>query len=255
MSHITIDIDFFLNEIGRTYICELSIIYDKNYFKVIVMHYYNQPTINKYIVVQTEKIIENTYKLFESDVSVIITSLHGLTNMTRLKVVNIPNLTELPYIGDCIKLKKLLCYGNSLEYLPFPLPSDIDYIDCGKNKLKELPRKLPSYLRHLYCDNNRLLYLPTLPLTLQFSSFSNNIFYEYLGSQYNRIFVKKSTILRQFRFNYYSLKYGWRLFFYILRCKMLKYKNELLDMSARITMNPSRVMRLVELYDDLEDII
>lgn len=250
MSHIVIDIDFFLNEIGRSNICELSITYHKNYFHVIVMHYLNQ-----YIVVQKEKMIENTYKLFESDLSIIITSLYGLINLTRLKIVNIPNLAELPYIGDCIKLKKLLCYGNYLEYFPQNLPPYVDYIDCGKNKLKELSRKLPSSLRHLYCDNNQLQYLPTLPITLQFSSISNNPFYEYLGSQHNRIFVKKSEILHKFRFNYYSLKYGWRIFFCILKRRMSKYKNELLEMSAQIIMNPSRVMRLLELYDDLENII
>lgn len=254
MSHIVIDIDFFLNEIGRSYICELSITYHKKYLKVIVMHYHNKPNIDKYIV-QTENTVSTTQKPYENENPTTITSLYGLINMTRLKIVNIPNLTELPYIGDCIKLKKLLCYGNCLEYLPIPLPSNIDYIDCGKNKLKELPRKLPSSLRHLYCDNNQLQYLPILPITLQFSSISNNPFYEYLGSQYNRIFIKKNNILRQFRLNYYSLKYGWRIFFYILRRRMSKYKKELLEMSARVIMNPNRIMRLLELYDDLEDII
>lgn len=252
MSTIVIDIDFFLNEIGRTHICELSIMYHKNYFQIIIHH---QPPFNQYICLQTEKIIENTQTLFENGFSTKISSLYGLTNMTRLKIVNIPNLIELPYFDDCIKLKKLLCYGNSLEYLPPYIQPTIDYIDCSKNRLKELPRKLPSYLKHLYCDNNQLRYLPTLPPTLQFSSISNNPFYKYLGSQYNSIFVINSTILREFRFNYYSLKYGRRFFFSILKQRMSKIKKELLEMSARITMNPRRVIRLLELYENLEDIL
>ena len=254
MHQLVVDIDFFLNKIGRTHICELTITHNRNYFHITVMHYHNKPSIDKYIV-QSETMIENTQKKLGNDYSTKITSLNGLTNITRLKIVNIPNLTELPYFEDCIKLKKLLCYGNCLEYLPCRLPPKIDYVDCGKNKLKELPSILPSELKHLYCDNNLLYYLPFLPSTLKLSCISNNPFYEYIGNQHNRMFIKKNLILHKLRENYYSLKFGWRLFFYILKRRMSKYKNELLEMSARIRMNPTRVIRLLELYDNLEEII
>lgn len=259
MSIFVIDIDFFLNEIGRNHICELTIIYHKHHkhFQIIIHH---QLPNNRYVIIQTEKIIENipTFQNKnenENDFSIKISSLYGLTNMTRLKITNIPHLIELPYFGDSIKLKKLLCYENCLEYLPSFLPTTIDYIDCGRNQLKELPNSMPPQLKFLYCNNNQLCYLPPLSIQLHTSCLMDNPFFSYIGNQYHQHFIKRNAIILQMRSNYYSLKYGWRFFFSILKRRMSKMKKELLEMSAKITMNPCRIIRLLEIYEDLENII
>ena len=77
----------------------------------------------------------------------------------------------------------------------------------------------------------------------------------YIGRQYNLIrFQGRISILLQFRWNYYFLKFGRRFLYFLLKKRMSKHKNTLLEMSAKISMNPARILRLLEIYDDLEDI-
>jgi Leucine-rich repeat (LRR) protein len=252
MSIFTIDIDSFLNRIGRDTISELTILYDRNQFIITAIHYHNIPYLSKYLIQSGYKIQSDKKTSLHST---MISSLYGLFNLVRLKITNIPHLIELPSFADSIHLKKLLCYENGLQYLPSYLPQTIDYIDCGRNNLKELPNKMPSQLKMLYCNHNQLHYLPLLSIDVRISCISNNPFFSYIGNQYHRSFIKRNSIILRFRWNYYVLKFGRRFFFSMLRRRMSRYKNELLEMSARITMNPTRVMRLLEIYDNLEDIL
>ena len=244
-----IDLGFFLQEIGRNTICEFAIFRVKNNIMVDIMHYHNKPKIDRYIV-KTDKTIR-----IDTESKLTISSLHGLTVLKRLKIANMIHLDELPYFGDSLQLEKLILYNNGLVRLPRNISDTVNYLDCSQNKLKELTAILPSTLKYLYAENNNLLYLPTLPTSLILLIIGLNPLNNYIGRQYNLVrFQRKIFILLQFRWNYYFLKFGRRFLYFLLKKRMSKHKNTLLEMSAKISMNPARILRLLEIYDDLEDI-
>ena len=245
-----IDLDFFLQEIGRHTICEIAIFRVKNKIMIDIMHYHNKPLIDRYIV-KTDKTIRIDTKL-----KLIISSLHGLTLLKRLKIVDMIHLDELPYFGDSLQLEKLIIYNNGLLRLPQNIPNTVNYLDCGRNRLKELTAVLPPNLKFLYTEKNNLLYLPTLPTSLVIFTIEENPLSNYIGRQSNLVrFRQRISILLRFRWNYYFLKFGRRFLYFLLKKRMAKHKYELMEMSAKISMNPARILRLLEIYDDdLEDI-
>jgi hypothetical protein len=121
--------------------------------------------------------------------------------------------------------------------------------------LREIP-PLPDSLVHLYCENNDIYVLPfitdILYKNLYFVAYNNPICnYIFNG---HKIKTKKINKLYKFRYNYYLRKYGKRIFYYLLKKKMMKIKQELLETSAKIMMNPKRIERLLEMDEDLDDI-
>jgi hypothetical protein len=121
--------------------------------------------------------------------------------------------------------------------------------------LREIP-PLPNNLVHLYCENNDIYVLPfitdilnkNLYLVIYNNSITNYIFNGY------KVQTKKINKLYNFRYNYYLRKYGKRIFYYLLKKKMMKIKQELLETSAKIMMNPKRIERLLETDENIEDI-
>jgi len=251
MSYL-VDLEDFLNNIGRDKILEIDICYYKNNkiygnsIIVYVSHYHNLININKYIIL-SDKIfnINNREKN-----NIQISSLYGLTKLYRLKINDIKQLNELPYIGDSIDLGVLILDNNGLAKLPY-LMKNIHYLSCNNNKLREIP-PLPNNLVHLYCGNNEIYVLPNINEKLYLSIYNNPI-YNIIFDEY-QIQQKKINILYNFRYNYYLRKYGKLIFYYLLKKRMMKIKQELMETSAKIMMNPKRIERLLEIDEDLEDI-
>jgi len=254
MSYL-VDLEDFLNNIGREKILELDIrYYNKNkiYENSIVVyanHYHN--------LINTDKYIINSKKIFtinrEKD-SIQISSLYGLINLHRLRINDIKQLYELPYIGDSNELGVLILDNNNLIKLHY-LTNTIYYLCCDNNKLREMP-SLPNNLVNLYCENNEIYVLPFINKKLYnklYLVIYNNPISNYIINGY-KIETKNINKLYNFRYNYYLRKYGKRIFYYLLKKKMMKIKQELLETSARIMMNPKRIERLLEMDEDLEDI-
>lgn len=250
-----VDLEDFLNNIGREKILELDIRYYKknkiyeNSIVVYANHYHNFINKDKYII-SSQKI----FTINREKDSIQISSLYGLINLHRLRINDIKQLHELPYIGDSNELGVLILDNNNLIKLPY-LTKTIYYLHCDNNKLREIP-PLPNNLVHLYCENNEIYVLPfinknlynKLYLVIYNNPISNYIFHGY------KLETKKINKLYNFRYNYYLRKYGKRIFYYLLKKRIMKIKQELLETSAKIAMNPKRIKRLLEMDEDLEDI-
>ena len=250
-----IDLEEFLNNIGREKILELDIrYYNKNkiYENSIVVyanHYHNFINKDKYII-SSQKI----FTINREKNSIQISSLYGLINLHRLRINDIKQLNELPYLDDSINLGVLMLDNNSLTRLPY-LTKTIYYLCCSNNKLREIP-PLPDSLVHLYCENNDIYVLPFINDILYKNLYLvvfNNPICNYIFDGY-KIQTKKINKLYKFRYNYYLRKYGKRIFYYLLKKRMMKIKQELMETSAKIMMNPKRIKRLLEMDENLEDI-
>ena len=207
--------------------------------------------------VNKDKYIISSKKIFtvnrEKD-SIQISSLYGLINLHRLRINDIKQLNELPYLDDCINLGVLMLDNNSLTRLPY-LMKTIYYLCCSNNKLREIP-PLPDSLVHLYCENNDIFVLPFITDILYKNLYLvvfNNPICNYIFDGY-KIRTNKINKLYKFRYNYYLRKYGKWIFYYLLKKRMMKIKQELLETSAKIMMNPKRIKRLLEMDENLEDI-
>jgi len=254
MSYL-VDLEFFLNNIGRDNILELDIRYYKenkiyeNSIVVYANHYHNFINKDKYII-SSQKI----FTINREKDSIQISCLYGLINLHRLRINDIKQLNELPYIDDSINLGVLMLDNNGLIKLPY-LIKTIYYLCCSNNKLREIP-PLPNSLVHLYCENNEIYVLPFITDNLYKKLYIvayNNPISNYIFNGY-KIKIKKINKLYNFRYNYYLRKYGKRIFYYLLKKKMIKIKQELMETSAKIMMNPKRIERLLEEDENLEDI-
>ena len=238
-----IDLNQILDIIGRRSITEIGIEQYGKQIIIEIIHYHNNPNIDKYL-------IKSEIKFKINNESIKISPLYGLTEMTRLKIMNIKKLVELPYFEDSQKLESLIIPLNNLLEIPNNLPRSLKYLNCSNNKLKRLPNIHPN-LENLYCNNNNIDMLPLIPVHVKYLCFDNNpvsILYTFGG------FHKKNKILYYFRYNYYLRKFGKKLFYSLLKKRMNKYKRELLENSARISMNPKRIERLMNDCDHLDDI-
>jgi hypothetical protein len=69
---------------------------------------------------------------------------------------------------------------------------------------------------------------------------------------------KTNDILYKLKYNYYFIKYAKKIFYYFLKRRMIRIKNELLIKSAIITMSPKRIERILNLHEickyDFDDI-
>lgn len=251
-----VDLEDFLNKIGRSNILELDVrYYKKNKIHetsivVYATHYHNFINKDKYII-SSQKI----FTIHGEKENIKISSLYGLINLNRLRINDMKKLCELPYIEDSNELGVLILDNNGLIKLPY-LTKTIYYLCCSNNKLREIP-PLPDSLVHLYCENNEIYVLPfiteTLHKNLYIVIYNNNPICNIIFDGY-KIITKKINKLYNFRYNYYLRKYGKRIFYYLLKKRIMKIKEELLETSAKIMMNPKRIERLLEMGEDLEDI-
>ncbi len=241
-----IDLNQFLDIIGRRSVTEISI---ERYGKQIIIeiiHYHNDPTKDKYLIK-----LEIKFKI--NNELVEITPLYGLTEMIRLKIMDIRRLVKLPYFEDSQKLKSLIIPLNNLLEIPNNLPRTLEYLNCSNNKLQRIPN-ISSKLESLYCNNNNIDMLPLIPNHVKYLCFDNNPVHHLYYYNNSSEFRKKNNILYYFRYNYYLRKFGKKIFYSLLKKRMNKYKKDLLENSAKIAMNPKRIERLLNDCDDLDDI-
>jgi Leucine-rich repeat (LRR) protein len=194
------------------------------------------------------------------------------------------NLTELPDLTRFRRLKNLHCSYNkltSIDNLPYwieniycsynqitcinKLPQYLTGLFCGHNKIKYICT-LPVFLSVLHCQNNKLVCLSDLPylceVVLAYNNELQSIPYLPYGLTefyctitpmiYPEINFHSVNIINNFRFNYFTLKYGHKLLFYLLRKRNKKYKKELLETSAKMLMNPKHISQLLENGIELE---
>jgi Leucine-rich repeat (LRR) protein len=235
-----------LDIIGRRSVTECSIEQFDKKITIEFIHYHNDPTKDKYLI--KSQII---FKINNEPVE--ISSLYGLTEIIRLKIMNIKKLVKLPYIEDSQQLKSLIIPLNNLIELPNNLPHSLEYLNCSNNKLQRIPN-IHSNLTSLYCYNNHIDLLPFIPEHVKHLCFDDNPVQHLYYYNNSLEFRKKNNILYYFRYNYYLRKYGKKIFYSLLKKKMNRYKRELLENSAKITMNPKRIERLLNDYDDFDDI-
>lgn len=243
----SIDLNEILDIIGRRSVTEIDI---EQYNKEVIfeaIHYHNNPNIDKYLI--RTKI---TFKVNKNDF-IEIFPLYGLTEMTRLRIMNVKKLNKLPYFEDSQQLKSLIIPLNNLSEIPNNLPRSLEYLNCSNNKLQRIPN-ISSKLESLYCNNNNIDMLPLIPSHVKYLCFDNNPIQHLFYYNNSFEFRRKNNILYYFRYNYYLQKFGKKIFYSLLKKRMNKYKREILENSARISMNPKRVERLLDECDDLDDI-
>ena len=125
--------------------------------------------------------------------------LNSLPLDTTCIDVSYKGLTYLPDLSRFKKLKRLYCNDNLITVIP-NLNDTIEVINCKNNQLTELP-ELDNKLIILICRNNKLTWLPPLNNKLHYLDCFNNNFC------FNDLYNKKISILRNFRYTYYALKY------------------------------------------------
>ena len=133
------------------------------------------------------------------------------------------NLTKLPKLPNL--LNHLSCDNNHFIKLDTFLPNSLSYLSCSSNKLIELPEILPNNLYHLICYNNELTELPDLPDSL-------NVIIIF----HNKLIYKDNTLktIREFQ----NIKRN------VKKLNLLN-RTLLLEWSARISLNPKRIERLL----------
>jgi len=244
-----IDLKQILDIIGRRSVTEISIEQYGKQIIIEIIHYHNDPTKDKYLIKSEIKFKINNI----NNELIEITPLYGLTEMIRLKIMNIIRLVKLPYIEDSQQLKSLIIPLNNLLEIPNNLPRTLEYLNCSNNKLQRIPN-ISSKLESLYCNNNNIDMLPLIPDHVKYLCFDNNPVHHLYYYNNSSEFRKKNNILYYFRYNYYLRKFGKKIFYSLLKKRMNRYKKDLLENSAKIAMNPKRIERLLNDCDDLDDI-
>ena len=130
-----IDLNQNLDIIGRRSVTEISIEQYGKQIIIEIIHYHNDPTKDKYLIKSEIKFKINNI----NNELVEITPLYGLTEMIRLKIMNIIRLVKLPYIEDSQQLKSLIIPLNNLLEIPNNLPRTLEYLNCSNNKLQRIP--------------------------------------------------------------------------------------------------------------------
>ena len=169
----------------------------------------------------------------------------------KLKIVDCSynELEILPTLNN--KLKELYCHYNELKYLP-QFNKNLRIIYCFCNNLEYLP-PFNNKLKIINCKLNEILILPIITnynIDIFFDGITT-IYYKYLiYSEFENNNHKRNyniiNKINNFRYTYYFGKYGRKIFYNLLKLKIKKYKDKLLEKSAIITMRPNRINRLLE---------
>ena len=201
-------------------------------------------------------------------------------SFTNLKLSVLPDLTRFRH------LRVLYCSHNRLTNID-NLPDNLEFIFCSNNRItciNNLPfwltglfcnnnkiryiKELPPYLIRLFCSKNRLTSIPDLPFLFEMLVCHNNPLHSlpYLPYSIIRICCENVpniysdrelytiNIINNFRSNYFTIKYGRKLLFHLIKKRMNKIKYELLETGAKLLGHPDHIMRLLEAGVELEEI-
>ncbi len=172
-----------------------------------------------------------------------------ICNMNKIiKLPNLPNglillncgnnlLSEIPEIKDTM-LETLYIHSNFITTIT-KIPKSVLYFNCAYNYISILP-DLPSNLLCFDCSNNYLKELPYLPSSLfyfqRFNNPLNGYYYDPMEGGLDYQITELSNLIKYINTVIIKNKT-------VSRNKEIKY--ELLELSARITMNPKRILKLL----------
>ena len=209
------------------------------------------------------------------------------------------NLSKLPKLPPI--LIDLNCDNNHIKELP-TIPTSLLSLSCSNNEIYSLPNlkncnlyqllcennfisyaELPNSLEYLFATNNYIKTLYDMPINIKLCDVSNNlleslpsinlectIYFDNLMKIYpvflaplNHISPNTIQIINNFRFTYYTGKFGYRIFLYVLRKRREKRIHSCTDknhantihfeeIAAKITMSSNRIHRLLENNDDFD---
>ena len=201
-------------------------------------------------------------------------------SFTNLKLSVLPDLTRFRH------LRVLYCSHNRLTNID-NLPDNLEFIFCSNNRItciNNLPfwltglfcnnnkiryiKELPPYLMRLFCSKNRLTSLPELPFLFEVLMCHHNPLHslpylpysiirlccETLPEIYPNRVLYTINIINNFRSNYFTIKYGRKLLYHLIKKRMNRIKYELLESGAKILGHPDHIMRLLEAGVELEEI-
>ena len=204
-------------------------------------------------------------------------------NVVKLCFTNL-KLRELPDLTRFRHLRVIYCSHNRLTSID-NLPNNIEYIFCSNNQItciNNLPfwlaglfcnnnkiryiKELPPYLMRLFCSKNRLTSLPDLPFLFEVLMCHHNplhslpylpytivkLYCEIMPEIYPDRTLYTINVINNFRSNYFTLKYGHKLLFHLIKKRMNKMKYELIESGAKIMMHPDRISRLINEGTDME---
>ena len=207
-------------------------------------------------------------------------------NITKLDFTNL-KLKTLPDLNRFTQLRVLYCSNNRLTNID-NLPPNLEYIYCSHNHIScinNLPfwleglfcnnnriryiNEFPPYLLRLFCNDNQLTSIPDLPFLFEVLMCYRNPLISLPYLPYSLLFLhcqfmpdiypdrSYDTIntVNNFRYNYFTLKYGHKLLFYLIKKRMHKIKYELLEQGAKIMLHPTRIMRLLDDGSEMESIV
>jgi Leucine-rich repeat (LRR) protein len=207
------------------------------------------------------------------------------SNVVKLCFTNL-QLTVLPDLSRFTQLRVLFCSHNRLTSID-NLPDNIESIFCSNNQItciNNLPfwlgglfcnnnkiryiKELPPYLIRLFCSKNQLTSIPDLPFLFEMLVCHNNPLHSlpYLPYSIARICCENVpniysdrelytiNIINNFRSNYFTIKYGRKLLFHLIRQRMNRIKYELLESGAKLLGHPDHIMQLLEAGVELEEI-
>lgn len=180
-------------------------------------------------------------------------NLNTLPDISRFKklerlFINGNNLTKLPnYLADLTHLWEIRCEKNKITHIE-RLPKNIQYLNCSDNRLRRIPEPIPLTLHTLICQNNPLYELPSSAMDWYLGISCHNTrecLYPFQEQELrNNLWVIEK--INKFRYFYYLQKYSGRIFRrIILTRRMNRIRNSLLETSAKITMHPNRIQRLL----------
>ena len=192
--------------------------------------------------------------------------LPDLSRFTQLRVLYCSNnrLTSIDNLPD--QLEFIVCYNNRITCIN-NLPYYLTGLFCNNNKIRYI-KEIPFFLMRLFCNDNCLTSLPDLPFLFEILMCHNNPLHSipYMPFGIRSLYCQNVppiypdrrlytiNTINTFRENYFTLKYGHKLLFYLIKKRMNKIKYELLETGAKLLGHPDHIMRLLEAGVELEEI-
>ena len=192
--------------------------------------------------------------------------LPDLSRFTQLRVLYCSNnrLTSIDNLPD--NIESIFCSNNRITCIN-NLPFWLGGLFCNNNRIRYI-KELPPYLMRLFCSKNLLTSLPDLQFLFEILVCYHNPLHslpylpysiirlccETLPEIYPNRVLYTINIINNFRSNYFTIKYGRKLLYHLIKKRMNRIKYELLESGAKILGHPDHIMRLFEAGVELEEI-